>query len=1468
MSSAQNARLVVRPPQPQPQQHQQLQQLQQLRQQQLQQMQLQQQQQRMPPQFQQPFALHPQAPAQPLASFPAVVPTSQVSSGASTPQKLKTPAWREVHEKVLSEKGLWQDDEPQRREASRGSERSASTPGQAQRFQAIPEPATQIRGTPERRISGSRPVRSEGSAASDAAISSPAGAVRQGEGMSWGSSTRLPSRTPVEVPADPAQLADTVDSQRDFSAPQRSPAETARLQREVQEMRGEMADTRKELLTQSDEQKKQTAELRKTLSGLESESARLLAEQNRQASLFQEARAGQLGESSAKLSKQVNGMAASVQNQEQRFSRLEQDVNAAYTSQRSQLQEALSQSRQLAKSLEDESSRRKQQFQALFEQVQSREVPNIQQELVTATSSIQAHSRDWAELARQVKAEISTFAHTVKVEREVRAMEAANQRADLIKLMDQAKRQGAMEALDRQSGCATSSGDLAQDMASRAGATALRRMVDLSKTVIQSLETSLIQKAGMIAGVFHTWRAECALLKAGRRYHEEFARNQDEWEAHLNHHRQSFEEQLQAAGERVCSLQDQRKKQTDLLMRQWFEGEAKGLLQSSFLSWAEFAKRKKQVDKTAVALHKSIFQWLEGQEKGLLHSVFAGWKHQYMTRVAASDQHAAISDLERKHQQELDQVMREAEEKVRQALQQAQNAHSGIIQDLSSVLSKWEKGNDVGVLLLTWQAWKQEAKMGRIQDAQSKNVQLAISNLLAGTARGLLHSCFRAWSKEALHSKHFQAQHAQLEQLLEGERAKLEQAWKELHDEHKRKQEEAHNAVVMTVEKWEMGSDIALRNHVFQVWSKHSMQAAADARRAEAVHMTILKWSLGNDKGDLHCCFLHWKNLATQTAAEKKHKAALEVQLNQLQSFVADERKAHELELQKVLTEAELAKQRNKEAVQAAAEKWAHGDKLGTLSQVLHLWVKVTSEIKVQARNRQAVHDALLRAVAGDAKAAVQMAFVNWLSLAQCQRAERREQELAQIEKAQWEAKTEQMLRLHDDVVRSLEDKAAVLGAKAHATVEIVLKQLFGGDSAGILSSVFTNWKRETAFMLDKRRKSRAVKDTINRVLEGETRGIMHSNFSTWSALAAQGAHHRKRIEELEKQLDALLSHHELRLTKYALLMATESMVRGMVFAAWRESLQGMQFLEKQREREVALEAMRRHAEVESAKKREEKARTLAALGFKDNRLIMLDVFLAWSYYYLSRKEKWTAKAQQNNAMLRYSEFIITTKATEDNNALLASSFMVWHKEARIHHHEALHENALQQLDETGIYVMQQKAGFEEQLAMAYKQIDQITETLQKELQTKEELAGELREAYEKMRQSAFLPSLDMTVPYTVPTAYTRPSSGRARSVGGTSRQPLPGAMGLTLDTLSPGLSPNSVASMGPVMEPVASSPVFPAGRSTLGPSSESQRQRVSSPLRCDWDLAVLRMREEGLVHLGRGEEAGQGSAPVRKPLL
>merc|ERR1719412_3163746 len=45
-----------------------------------------------------------------------------------------------------------------------------------------------------------------------------------------------------------------------------------------------------------------------------------------------------------------------------------------------------------------------------------------------------------------------------------------------------------------------------------------------------------------------------------------------------------------------------------------------------------------------------------------------------------------------------------------------------------------------------------------------------------------------------------------------------------------------------------------------------------------------------------------------------------------------------------------------------------------------------------------------------------------------------------------------------------------------------------------------------------------------------------------------------------------------------------------------------------------------------------------------------------------------------------------------------------------------------------------ERNNLEEQLRQAYRQVDNITDTLQRELKTKEELAAELKEVYDKLR--------------------------------------------------------------------------------------------------------------------------------------
>merc|ERR1719375_1332830 len=87
----------------------------------------------------------------------------------------------------------------------------------------------------------------------------------------------------------------------------------------------------------------------------------------------------------------------------------------------------------------------------------------------------------------------------------------------------------------------------------------------------------------------------------------------------------------------------------------------------------------------------------------------------------------------------------------------------------------------------------------------------------------------------------------------------------------------------------------------------------------------------------------------------------------------------------------------------------------------------------------------------------------------------------------------------------------------------------------------------------------------------------------------------------------------------------------------------------------------------------------------------------------------------------------------------MASVFWEFVRETRMMQHlrisnekEMQIEHASQQWEDT----VRERNQLEDQLQDAYRQIDSISETLQKELKTKEELAAELRQANSKLRSA------------------------------------------------------------------------------------------------------------------------------------
>ncbi|CAE7843490.1 unnamed protein product [Symbiodinium sp. KB8] len=449
--------------------------------------------------------------------------------------------------------------------------------------------------------------------------------------------------------------------------------------RHVQEMRSDVSNTRQDLSSQHARQKVQTEELppgkRGTLQDLQAEAQRLQTEQRRQAAALKGSLKAPDPSANMRLEKQVEGVVSIVKGQEERFERLETDITSAYESQRKQLQQALAENRQLAKGLEEDSMRRQNMMAELMEKVTRNSAVNqLSSELANASTVIQGQTADWSVLSRQIRQEVTGLASEMKADRESRALECASNRVEVVKMVEDARRQGAMEAmgLHDQGGVP----DLylpagAEAMISRPGILAVHNLVDINCKILRDMEDQLVIRAGFIAGVFHTWRFQANLLKTGRQFEEHFHDIQDQWSAELHAHRRTFEDQLAAAADKAAAHKEHVRQQHDLLLRQWMLGDAKGMYTSIWRAWSGYVVKEKTRLRNAANIKKACLQWCEGKNKGLKHSVFSSWQQEYSL---AHLKRLRDQDLDEEQQVVTKEVIEEVEESSKQAKEAAKQA--------------------------------------------------------------------------------------------------------------------------------------------------------------------------------------------------------------------------------------------------------------------------------------------------------------------------------------------------------------------------------------------------------------------------------------------------------------------------------------------------------------------------------------------------------------------------------------------------------------------------------------------------------------------------------------------------------------------------------------------------------------------------------------------------------------------------
>merc|ERR1719330_2035323 len=102
---------------------------------------------------------------------------------------------------------------------------------------------------------------------------------------------------------------------------------------------------------------------------------------------------------------------------------------------------------------------------------------------------------------------------------------------------------------------------------------------------------------------------------------------------------------------------------------------------------------------------------------------------------------------------------------------------------------------------------------------------------------------------------------------------------------------------------------------------------------------------------------------------------------------------------------------------------------------------------------------------------------------------------------------------------------------------------------------------------------------------------------------------------------------------------------------------------------------------------------------------------LAWKQLYEQMKLEQRQRLELHQSIKQCAAERIKKERRMHNDALLASAFAEWRREGKILRYQEMYADSVQQLDEHAFHreeMQQQMQGMQEDLQMAYEQIDQM----------------------------------------------------------------------------------------------------------------------------------------------------------------
>lgn len=529
---------------------------------------------------------------------------------------------------------------------------------------------------------------------------------------------------------------------------------------------------------------------------------------------------------------------------------------------------------------------------------------------------------------------------------------------------------------------------------------------------------------------------------------------------------------------------------------------------------------------------------------------------------------------------------------------------------------------------------------------------------------------------------------------------------------------------------------IGNEKHGHDICTKMGVMTAKKVIEIERLLVEELQESILANIGFLASCFHCWRAEAMLEGAGRHFQDEYNRSKDEWEKYLTDQRLSWEHKILTAQEKAERLKDKHRKQAELMLEEWLLGDSAGLQVGCFRNWANHSLKVRHLQMQKQRVHTMILMWEFGDKKGSIRMCFLQWLKLY------RHEKELGIFKaehtkhRSEWDQYLDEECKKRDQQIQELMDKLQTKKARAHQDIHLVIEKWERGDLWGVAGQVVQSWYHYAHKLGSIKRKQQAVHQVLIQWECGHWEGMLVGAFVNWRNHANHEGSIRKQKQKWEDLLDGERSAKEDEARQKAdEARRREELARNTVELVLRKWEMGSTVGALS---EVFILWHKHAAKVAKVHRARESVHSTLLKWIEGDVLGNIhDCFLHWKHQASHRKKERLHANQLREQIERHTyKFLFSIdnlKNKHEIDMFLHALLWEWIR----HTSHSKHYRVVEALERHQV----ERMSLEEELQRAYRQIDMITETLQKELKTKEELANELRQANETLRRKPHMES-------------------------------------------------------------------------------------------------------------------------------